>query len=96
MSNSEIYWLFEELDNESLLYLMAVARKNHIKRYISNYVTNLRLVKPQITGKKLGALGYAPGPLFKSILNDLLSARLDGQVQSELDELIFLRDHYPL
>jgi tRNA nucleotidyltransferase (CCA-adding enzyme) len=96
VSNSELYWLFEDLGNESLLYLMAVARKNHIKRYISNYVTNLRQVKPIITGKKLTQMGYAPGPLFKSILNDLLSARLDNLVQSEKDEIMFLREHYPL
>jgi tRNA nucleotidyltransferase (CCA-adding enzyme) len=96
MSNSEIYWLFEELSNESLLYLMAIARKNHIKRYISNYVTTLRPTKTKITGKKLEKLGYSPGPLFKSILNDLLSARLDNLVQSEEDEKAFLQENYPL
>jgi tRNA nucleotidyltransferase (CCA-adding enzyme) len=80
LSNSELYWLFEDLSNESLLYLMAIARKNHIKRYISNYVSNLRQIKPKTTGKKLAKLGYTPGPLFKEILNDLTSARLDNLV----------------
>jgi len=96
MSNSEIYWTFEELTNESLLYLMAIARKNHVKRYISNYVTTLRLIRPITTGKKLQELGYTPGPLFKSILNDLLSARLDNIVRTEEDEIHFIAEHYPL
>ncbi|MBM9605561.1 CBS domain-containing protein [Desulfopila inferna] len=96
MNNSELYWIFEELSNESLLYLMAIARKNHIKRYISNYVTTLRQVKPFTTGKKLEKMGYTPGPLFKLILNDLLSAKLDNLVQTERDERAFLREHYPL
>ncbi len=96
MSNSELYWIFEELSNESLLYLMAIARKNHIKRYISNYVTTLRQIRPKTTGKKLEELGYTPGPLFKSILNDLLSARLDNIVRTEEDEIDFIREHYPL
>lgn len=96
MSNSEIYWTFEELTNESLLYLMAIARKNHVKRYISNYVTTLRLIRPKTTGKKLQELGYTPGPMFKSILNDLLSARLDNIVRTEEDEIHFIAVHYPL
>ena len=96
MRNSEIYWLFDELSNESLLYLMAIARKNHVKRYISNYVTTLRTIKPKTTGKKLEELGYTPGPLFKEILNDLLSAKLDNLFHDEKDELDFIQEHYPL
>jgi tRNA nucleotidyltransferase (CCA-adding enzyme) len=96
LSNSELYWLFEDLSNESLLYLMAIARKNHIKRYISNYVSNLRQIKPKTTGKKLAKLGYTPGPLFKEILNDLTSARLDNLVQTEQEEVAFIKENFPL
>jgi len=95
-SNSEIYWLFEELSNESLLYIMSIARKNHIKQYVSNYVTTMRQVKPITTGTKLQKMGYTPGPLFRSILNDLLSARLDHKLHSEDDEIAFIKEHYPL
>jgi tRNA nucleotidyltransferase (CCA-adding enzyme) len=95
-SNSELYWLFEELSNESLLYLMAIARKNYVKRYISNYVTTLRHIKTEITGKKLMKIGYQAGPVFKNILNDLLSARLDNLVLSEEDEMEYIHKHYPL
>ena len=96
MSNSEIYWLFEDLSNESLLYLMAIARKNHIKRYISNYVSNLRQIKPTTTGKKLAKMGYTPGPLFKEILNDLTTAKLDNLIQTEQEEVDFIRKNFPL
>lgn len=96
LTNSEIYWLFDELSNESLLYLMAIARKNRIKRYISNYVTTLQSVKPLTTGKKLGEMGYTPGPLFKNILNGLLTAKLDNLLHNEEDEFNFIRQHFPL
>ncbi len=93
--NSELYWLFEDLSNESLLYLMAIARKNYVKRYISNYVTSLSRATTLISGKKLMEMGYKPGPLFKNILNDLLSAKLDNLVQTEEDEVTFVKEHYP-
>lgn len=92
--NSEIYWLFEDMSNESLLYIMSVAKKNHIKQYVSQYVTNMKHIKPKTTGKKLKSLGYPPGPLFRSILNDLLSAKLDNLVTTEEDELAFIKKHY--
>lgn len=95
-SNSELFWLFEELSNESLLYLMAIARKNYIKRYISNYVTILRETKTEVTGGHLKEAGYRPGPVFKIMLNDLLSAKLDNVVQTEEEEMKYISKHYPL
>jgi tRNA nucleotidyltransferase (CCA-adding enzyme) len=96
IANSEIYWLLKELSIEGLLYLMAKARKNQIKKAVSNYVTTLRHTQTELTGNDLMALGYQPGPEFKTILNDLLDARLDGIVSSREDEIAYIGRTYPL
>ncbi len=96
LSNSEIYWLFEELNTECLLYLMAIARKSSLKQSISHYVTTLRQTKTEVNGKKLMALGYPPGPLFRKILSEVLTARLDNKLHSLEDELDFVSRNFPL
>jgi tRNA nucleotidyltransferase (CCA-adding enzyme) len=95
IANSEIYWLLKELSIEGLLYLMAKARKNQIKKAVSNYVTTLRHTQTVLTGDDLMILGYQPGPEFKTILNDLLDARLDGKVSSREDEIAYVGRAYP-
>jgi tRNA nucleotidyltransferase (CCA-adding enzyme) len=96
MQKSEIYRLLFNLEDEGLLYLMAIARKNDIKKAVSLYVTTLRQIRPQLTGRRLKEMGYKPGPLFTTMLHDLLDIRLDGMVQSEADEEAYIRKNYPL
>ncbi len=96
LSNSEICWLLASLSHETLLYLMALCARQRGKKAVSLYVTHLRHVRPAMNGRDLIALGYRPGPEFKTMLNHLLAARLDGEVQSRADEEAFLRRHYPL
>jgi len=96
LKNSEIYWLLQDLNIEGLLYLMTIARKSSAKKAISNYVTEMRQASTQITGKELKAMGYRPGPAFKTMLNDLLDARLDGVVDSREEEVAYIRTRYPL
>ena len=95
LRRSELYWLLKELANVGLLYLMAIARKNEIKQGVSLYVTDLCKTRPQTTGADLKAMGYPPGPQFKAILNELLTARLDGIVQTKQEEEVFIKDHFP-
>ena len=95
VANSEIYWLLKELSVEGLLYLMALARKNQVKKAVSNYVTKLRYTRTDLTGNDLMALGYRPGPDFKMILNDLLDARLDDQISSREEEIALLHRLHP-
>lgn len=96
ISRSALYWLLQELTNIGLLYLMAIARKNEIKKNVSLYVTDLRKVKIELTGADLKGMGYPPGPGFKAMLHELLTARLDGMIHSRQEEEVFIRDHFPL
>jgi tRNA nucleotidyltransferase (CCA-adding enzyme) len=93
---SEISRLLGELSNEGLLYLMAIARKRHINKAVSVYVTALREVRPLVNGNHLCAAGYRPGPLFATLLKESVAAQLDGLVRTRDEALAFLHEHYPL
>jgi tRNA nucleotidyltransferase (CCA-adding enzyme) len=96
LSNSEIYWLLQERSHESLLYLIAMARKKTAKKAVSHFVTHLRHYKTHIQGEDLQKMGYRTGPIYKTILNHLLEAKLDGEVETRADEIEFIRNNYPL
>ena len=93
---SEVYWLLKGLSTEGLLHLMGLLVRKSGKRAVSLYVTELSRQATHIQGAELKQMGYPPGPLYATILNHLLEARLDGLVQNAEDEAAFLRQHYPL
>jgi tRNA nucleotidyltransferase (CCA-adding enzyme) len=95
-SNSEIYWLLQDRSHESLLYLIAMARKKTAKKAVSLFVTHLRHYKTEIKGADLKRMGYRSGPIYKTILNHLLEAKLDGEVETRADETKFIKKNYPL
>jgi len=94
--HSELYWLLKGLSAVGLLYLMAIARKREIKQAVSLFVMELRKVKIHLSGDDLQALGYIPGPDYTAILTELLTARLDGKVETRDEEIAYLLHHFPL
>jgi tRNA nucleotidyltransferase (CCA-adding enzyme) len=78
--------LLRGLPIEVLLHLMARADENS-RRQFSIFVTNLSLVKSEIDGNDLKALGLKPCPLYREILDRIRDAKLDGRVVSKEDEL---------
>ena len=85
--NSQLFSWFNGLAPEMLLYLAARASSEQVRRFVSLYLTRLREITPVLNGDDLCGLGLEPGPLFRSIKERLLRARLDGEVQSRDDEL---------
>ncbi|MEN8142028.1 MAG: CBS domain-containing protein [Thermodesulfobacteriota bacterium] len=92
---SEAYKLMSNLRTEGLLFLMGFSPKEEAKKAVSNYITYTRHVRTILKGSDLKELGYCEGPIYKKILDRLLYARLDNEVDSREDELIFLKKHYP-
>ncbi len=93
-SNSRLYHLLNPLGTEYLLYLMAKARPEAAKKAISLYFTQLKRLKPELSGRDLVAMGYAPGPLIKEMLEQLLEARLNGEVKNRDEEREFIRKRF--
>lgn len=82
----ETYRLLSGLSDETLLGLMAKSKGDMVKRQISAFLTTYQHVKPSLTGTDLKAMGLKPGPRFKKILDQLLDARLNGEVKTKEEE----------
>lgn len=94
MKASEIYWLLLDLDNVGLLYLMAIARKKYIKKAVSLFVTSLRDTAPLVNGHDLLTLGFEPGPQFRTMINHVLEAQLNGEIQTKEDAFTLVKENY--
>lgn len=91
---SEIYWLLLDLENEGLLYLMTIARKKYIQKAVSQFVTSLRDTRPLVSGRDLQKLGYTPGPQFRTMMNHVLEAQLNGTVRTKKEALALVKSSY--
>jgi tRNA nucleotidyltransferase (CCA-adding enzyme) len=92
----DIYYTLQPLSLQTILFTIAKAKDKRQKKAISLYLTTLRKIKPNLTGKDLKAMGYRPGPLFNKILKAILEARLDGQIKSREEEIRFVKKKFPV
>jgi tRNA nucleotidyltransferase (CCA-adding enzyme) len=95
-SEKEIYFILTPLNVPTILFAMARTRDKEQKKAMSLYLTTLRKIKPELTGKDLKKMGYAPGPLFKKILKALLEARLERRIRSREEEIEFVKEKCPV
>ena len=93
-NNYELYTLLCHYDTEILLYMMAKAHNEKIKRIISNYFTKLKGTKVMLKGKDLKGMGFKPGPLYKEIFDSLLKARLSNVISTKDEEAEFVKEMF--
>lgn len=93
---SDIYRALQPFRPEELLFLMVQATCEDVRRIVSHYCHRYRHVQTELKGRDLKAMGFPPGPLYSRILNDLLDARLNGQVRSRAEELEFVKARWPV
>ncbi len=91
---SEVVRLLSRYDLPMLMAI-AVMSPKALRRKIWQYVHHWMNVKPLLNGNDLKALGYKPGPQFKTILDSLLAATLDGEIQSRSDAEAYLGQYFP-
>lgn len=89
---SETVAILTGLSEECLVFLLAKNASETAKRYVSQYLTTYRDVKPVLTGRALQACGLKPGPLYRTILDRLTEARLNGEVHSEAEERALVKE----
>ncbi len=92
---SEIFKLLHQYKLPTLV-LIAVRSPRVIRRTLWKYLTAWADVQPPLNGDDLKQLGYRPGPQYRKILDALLAATLDGDIQDKSDAVAFLAQHYPL
>lgn len=91
LPSSRVYDLLAPLDVEALLLMMAKAKQETAKKYISLYLTHLRNVKIMLTGDDLKNLGLPAGPRYRKLLAELRDAKLDGLVKNKEDEIAYVK-----
>lgn len=89
--NSDMYHRLAGFRVELLLFMMAAARREPVKKAISFYFTSLRNVATAIRGRDLKQMGIPPGPEYREILDAVRDARLNDRVRTREDELHFAR-----
>ncbi len=89
----KLYWALIGFSTEFILYMMALTKNEAVRKAISNFYTDYRHIKPKIRGKDLIRIGVKPGPAFTRILNEVLNARLDGNLDTKEKEITFARDY---
>lgn len=92
---SDIYRALQPLRPEELIFLMGRAEKETTTRAISHYFHRYRHVVTELAGRDLKALGIPPGRIYKTLLDQLLDARLNGEVKNRQEEISLLRSRYP-
>lgn len=90
---SEIVALLRQSELPTLI-LVALQSSRSIRRLIWRYFTEWERVQPPLSGNDLKDLGYKPGRQYKTILNALLAAKLDGKICDRSDAEHFLSQHF--
>lgn len=93
INNVELYKELSAFRIELILYMMAVTKHERTKKAISFFITQLRQIKISVSGKDLKEMRLEPGPLYRTILQAVLDAKLNGQLKTKNDELNFARDY---
>jgi len=88
-----LYILLKGFTLEGLISLIAFDLDKGGARRVIDYLGRLRLVKSELSGNDLIALGIPPGPHMRAIFQDLLMKRIRGEVASRKDEEEYVRQN---
>ncbi|MBW1803434.1 MAG: CBS domain-containing protein, partial [Deltaproteobacteria bacterium] len=90
----ELYTLLSQYDTEILLYILARANNEKIRKLISHYFTKLKGTETLLKGRDLKDMGLKPGPIYKDIFDSLLEARLNKAISTKRDEIRYVKDRF--
>ncbi|MCF8093041.1 MAG: CBS domain-containing protein [Desulfotignum sp.] len=93
LSRQQLYWALINFKTEFILYMMALAKNEAVRKAVSNFYTDYRHVKPLIRGRDLIRIGVAPGPSFTRIFNAVLNAKLNGGLATRKKEIAFAMEY---
>ena len=92
-TKEDLYWILINFKTEFILYMMARAKSDETRKAISNFYTHQRNIRPYIQGRDLLEIGVPPSPVFSTILNQILTAKLDGQLKTKKEEIKFATEY---
>jgi len=92
LTPSRVYQLLQPFSALAIVAVSIATDSDTVRSNIRLYLEKLRYVRLHVSGGFLKAEGVPPGPVYTSILDDLLYARLDGLVQTVAEEEQRARD----
>ncbi|MCA1787231.1 MAG: hypothetical protein LC657_14760 [Desulfobacteraceae bacterium] len=93
VSNQQMYRWLIHFKTECLLFMLALTKKESVRKAISHFYTHQRKTQPLIGGKDLKSVGIKPGPIYSTILNKIIEEKLDGKLNTMEEEIEFAK-HY--
>ncbi len=90
LRNSDLDHLLRTFSKVALEVISSAENSSLAGERIRYYLTQLREIKPTLDGRDLQALGIKPGPKLGQILAELRAARLDGLVETEAEERMWV------
>jgi len=72
---------------EVFIFLSVLTSSRAWQNQLLSYLKLKGQARPELTGNDLINLGLKPGPQFKSILDQIRTARLDGLIETKAEEL---------
>jgi len=88
---SLVYKLLEPLTYEVILAMTVLSKNSLFFERVKEFLFFYNGQRLHVKGEDLKAAGLTPGPMYKKILNELLSAKIDGEVNTKEEELEFLK-----
>ncbi len=84
---SSVYAVLKGLNTEVILFVMAVAKRETVRKRITGFLTSYNKIKNTINGDDLKKMGISEGPLYSKILSEIHSYRLDGLISDKKGEI---------
>lgn len=88
----EIYTLLKEMPLEALVFYYNDCDNSYIRHYLMLFMLKLREINISVTGEDLKKLNISPGPIYKSIFDEILKAKISGLVYNKEDELNYIKN----
>ncbi|SHN66971.1 CBS domain-containing protein [Desulfovibrio litoralis] len=79
--------ILNPLSVNAMIFVIATEKDADIRKAILYYITKAREEKLSITGKSLIKMGMSPGVEIKTVLKQVLDAKIDGLIKDKQEEL---------
>jgi len=90
-SDSGLYFLLQKYNTEAIIYFMLMQNNKKQTLGIKRFIDKLQYVKIQVGGADLKDFGLKQGPEYKHILDLVLKAKLDGEVDNREEQLRLIK-----
>tara|TARA_B100001013_G_scaffold342734_1_gene269189 strand:- start:302 stop:1603 length:1302 start_codon:yes stop_codon:yes gene_type:complete len=93
LKRSEAYKFLLRYNLTAIRVCAETTSNKSIKTLLEIYLNSLINTRVELTGEAVISLGVRKGPEIGELLNNLLYAKLDGQLESVDQEIQFVKDH---